>query len=186
MGFPYFSFKLPKSIDVSFLLNLLGHFKFMVMVALTHLGLSNTSQGPQQEAFSEELSANYVFIDWPTPSLVPIPVHILTASIKKRLPVVEYSEFLKKFSLGEKEDAVCTICLSSVEKSHEIRELSNCCHLFHRDCLDKWVDVGQVTCPLCRSMLFPAKGDMKRCGGDPWLMERNAYLFGEGHVMTTS
>ncbi|KAF5811974.1 putative transcription factor C2H2 family [Helianthus annuus] len=38
-----------------------------------------------------------------------------------------------------------------------IREIVNCKHVFHRECLDKWVDVGQVNCPLCRSVLLPSK-----------------------------
>ena len=26
---------------------------------------------------------------------------------------------------------------------------------FHKACIDKWVDKGQATCPLCRALLLP-------------------------------
>ncbi|RVW91698.1 hypothetical protein CK203_024160 [Vitis vinifera] len=51
--------------------------------------------------------------------------------IKKRLPAVEYSDFLHKIRRQEDEDTVCAICLNGFERRHEIRELPNCCHAFH-------------------------------------------------------
>lgn len=143
--------KMPKSINVVFLLNLLGYFKVIVMVALAHLGLFH----PPEQAYSEEHPAStyVVVMDGQTPSLVPVPV--VMAWIKKRVPVVEYGSFLERLGMHEDEDAVCSVCLDCIKRSHQIRELSNCCHVFHKECLDTWVDEGQVTCPLCRSMLFP-------------------------------
>lgn len=161
---------IPKTIDFSILLNLLGHLKFMIMVALTHLGLFNSI--PPQENNSYENTTTYVLVEWPTPSLVPVPTHALMAAIKKRLPVIEHGEYLNRNGMHEEEEAAaCSVCLSCIERSHEIRELTNCSHVFHRECLDNWVDVGQVTCPLCRSMLFPPKGDKAQCGGDLWMIE---------------
>ncbi|XP_059664129.1 brassinosteroid-responsive RING protein 1-like [Cornus florida] len=155
-------------------------------MALTHLGLYNP---PEHEDYTWENPTNYVLIlDGSSPSLVPIPVHIVTASIKKRLQVVPYAHFMEKIlglhkEEGEEENKVCAVCLDCIESSHEIRVLCNCCHLFHRECLDHWVDEGQVTCPLCRSMLLPPEGNLNllRCGGgdgggnggDPWMVERN-------------
>ncbi|KAK4365571.1 hypothetical protein RND71_016929 [Anisodus tanguticus] len=48
----------------------------------------------------------------------------------------------------------CSICLESMELEEEIRELITCNHVFHRGCLDTWVNDGHVTCP---SMLLPPK-----------------------------
>ncbi|WP_422615257.1 RING finger domain-containing protein, partial [Corynebacterium parakroppenstedtii] len=31
---------------------------------------------------------------------------------------------------------------------------TNCRHVFHRCCLDGWLDLGRMTCPLCRSPLL--------------------------------
>ncbi|RVW85769.1 hypothetical protein CK203_033406 [Vitis vinifera] len=132
--------KMPKSINVVFLLNLLGYFKVIVMVALAHLGLFH----PPEQAYSEEHPAStyVVVMDGQTPSLVPVPV--VMAWIKKRVPVVEYGSFLGKLGMHEDEDAVCSVCLDCIKRSHQIRELSNCCHVFHKECLDTWVDEGQA------------------------------------------
>ncbi|KAL6323141.1 hypothetical protein AAG906_027414 [Vitis piasezkii] len=36
-----------------------------------------------------------------------------------------------------------------------IRRLTNCKHIFHRSCLDRWMDHDQKTCPLCRTPFVP-------------------------------
>ncbi|KAE8715245.1 protein RIC1-like protein isoform X1 [Hibiscus syriacus] len=41
------------------------------------------------------------------------------------------------------------------EKGEEIRWLRNCRHVFHRACLDRWMDHDQITCPLCRTPFVP-------------------------------
>ena len=70
-----------------------------------------------------------------------------------------------------------------------MRELGNCCHVFHKECIDAWMDQGQATCPLCRSKLMPAgddehgRNELIKNGGDPWRRERMIYLFGEDYVM---
>ncbi|MFS8025018.1 putative transcription factor C2H2 family [Helianthus anomalus] len=55
------------------------------------------------------------------------------------------------------DEPVCTVYFEFIDGCDLIREIVNCKHVFHRECLDKWVDVGQVNCPLCRSMLLPSK-----------------------------
>ncbi|EYE94220.1 putative RING finger domain protein, partial [Aspergillus ruber CBS 135680] len=47
----------------------------------------------------------------------------------------------------------CAICLDSVLRSHEIRDLK-CLHVFHRECLDKWYLQDQFHCPLCHRAYF--------------------------------
>ncbi|KAL6345955.1 hypothetical protein AAG906_025235 [Vitis piasezkii] len=84
------------------------------------------------------------------------PVAVVMAWIKKRVPVVEYGSLLERLGTKEEDgDTACSVCLDRIKRSHEIRELPNCYPVFHKDCLDTWVDAGQVTCPLCRSMLLP-------------------------------
>ncbi|XVF72938.1 hypothetical protein PTKIN_Ptkin12aG0160800 [Pterospermum kingtungense] len=121
--------------------------------------------------------------DRPSPSLVPVPVpvnHVVSSLIKARLPVVEFRRS-KWQGLGE-QSAVCAICLACIEDSEEIRELGNCCHLYHRECVDGWVDQGHGTCPLCRLKLLPSEADDDEVAEgekDPWRLERFAYLFGD-------
>ncbi|CAN4124712.1 unnamed protein product [Withania somnifera] len=47
----------------------------------------------------------------------------------------------------------CAICLCKIEDGEQVREL-NCDHLFHRACLDRWMNCGRMTCPLCRNHLI--------------------------------
>ena len=49
----------------------------------------------------------------------------------------------------------CVVCMANIRNGEEIRELK-CRHLFHKTCLDGWLEHGQATCPLCRSSLFSA------------------------------
>ncbi|KAG5178534.1 hypothetical protein JKP88DRAFT_329024 [Tribonema minus] len=42
----------------------------------------------------------------------------------------------------------CSVCLSAFEAPQEVRQLP-CKHLYHKECIDKWLDSGKETCPLC-------------------------------------
>ncbi|KAL4807102.1 hypothetical protein BDV18DRAFT_112646 [Aspergillus unguis] len=44
----------------------------------------------------------------------------------------------------------CLICLSEYEAAEELRQLTKCQHLYHRDCIDQWLTTGRNSCPLCR------------------------------------
>ncbi|RVW65142.1 E3 ubiquitin-protein ligase RHA2A [Vitis vinifera] len=57
---------------------------------------------------------------------------------------------------GSKEAVDCVVCLCKIEEGEEIREL-RCGHMFHRDCLDRWVRQRNGTCPLCRGCLAPPR-----------------------------
>ncbi|KAJ4848222.1 hypothetical protein Tsubulata_014394 [Turnera subulata] len=46
----------------------------------------------------------------------------------------------------------CAVCLCKVEEGEEIREL-RCNHIFHRVCLDRWIEYRHSTCPLCRESI---------------------------------
>ncbi|KAG8658974.1 hypothetical protein MANES_02G000700v8 [Manihot esculenta] len=81
--------------------------------------------------------------------LFPIPIAV------PAIPIAKFSSILKTLGKGDDEEYICSVCLDSTRNKDGIRELCNCSHVFHKECLDKWVDVGQVTCPLCRSTLFP-------------------------------
>ncbi|KAH1262904.1 putative E3 ubiquitin-protein ligase XERICO [Glycine max] len=48
----------------------------------------------------------------------------------------------------------CSVCLTQFEPESEINRLS-CGHLFHKVCLEKWLDYWNITCPLCRTPLMP-------------------------------
>ncbi|KAK4384778.1 E3 ubiquitin-protein ligase ATL41 [Sesamum angolense] len=78
-------------------------------------------------------------------------------------------------------DACCAVCLSSIEGWHKVRELGNCAHAFHVECLDGWADQGQETCPVCRAKLLAGHAHEDE---DPWRSERMVYLFGEDCMLS--
>ncbi|CAN8286850.1 unnamed protein product [Cochlearia groenlandica] len=44
----------------------------------------------------------------------------------------------------------CAVCLSVLEEGDTARDLPNCKHVFHVDCVDTWLATCS-TCPVCRS-----------------------------------
>ncbi|KAF3921245.1 hypothetical protein ABW21_db0205442 [Orbilia brochopaga] len=44
----------------------------------------------------------------------------------------------------------CLVCLSDFEDGELCRQLVQCQHVFHRDCIDEWLTTGRNSCPLCR------------------------------------
>ncbi|XP_039031663.1 probable E3 ubiquitin-protein ligase XERICO isoform X2 [Hibiscus syriacus] len=88
----------------------------------------------------------------------------------------------------------CAVCLSQLKEGDEVRELRNCCHVFHRDCIDRWVDYDEdqdhdhvqedddnhKTCPLCRAPLLTSSQCLVWPKNEPsWAVERLLYLFGD-------
>ncbi|KAL3514036.1 hypothetical protein ACH5RR_026753 [Cinchona calisaya] len=48
----------------------------------------------------------------------------------------------------------CSICLCEFKEGDEARELL-CKHVFHKNCLEKWLRGSHGTCPLCRRLVVP-------------------------------
>lgn len=48
----------------------------------------------------------------------------------------------------------CAVCLSLLEEQDTARELPSCKHVFHVDCVDKWLTACS-TCPVCRTEVQP-------------------------------
>ena len=45
----------------------------------------------------------------------------------------------------------CSICLNPVRYTRRSKQL-DCGHLYHKECIDRWMEVGN-TCPMCRSLV---------------------------------
>ncbi|XP_059634643.1 brassinosteroid-responsive RING protein 1-like [Cornus florida] len=79
----------------------------------------------------------------------------------------------------------CAVCLDRLRERDEVRELGNCCHIFHSGCLDRWLDHDtHKTCPLCRSPLLTTTILSSSSQGlsqqqPSWVVERLLYLFGD-------
>lgn len=48
----------------------------------------------------------------------------------------------------------CAVCLGDYESSEMIRQLPDCHHHFHMECIDQWL-ATHTTCPMCRRSLLP-------------------------------
>lgn len=73
-------------------------------------------------------------------------------------PAIKYETLLH----CEDAEHDCSVCLTEFEPQSDINNLS-CGHLFHKVCLEKWLDYLNVTCPLCRTPLIPEFEDDPSC-----------------------
>ncbi|OAY31391.1 E3 ubiquitin-protein ligase RHA2A [Manihot esculenta] len=56
------------------------------------------------------------------------------------------------FNSANKGGSDCVVCLSTLRDGDQVRKL-DCCHVFHKECFDGWLDHLNFNCPLCRSPL---------------------------------
>ncbi|XP_059643562.1 brassinosteroid-responsive RING protein 1-like [Cornus florida] len=130
MGFPvaYTDILLPKLLLHT--LTVLGFIRKLISTLLRSLGLGDflepdISWTDRPDSVSEFHSVSAVLI-------------------RELLPVVKFSDLVDP-------PESCAVCLYEFDGSDEIRRLTNCRHIFHRSCLDRWMDHDQKTCPLCRT-----------------------------------
>ncbi|MCJ1364800.1 hypothetical protein MMC16_003917 [Acarospora aff. strigata] len=55
----------------------------------------------------------------------------------------------------------CLVCLCDYELKEEVRQLSKCGHLYHRECIDEWLTTGRNSCPLCRGQGVDEKAEAR-------------------------
>lgn len=59
--------------------------------------------------------------------------------------------------LDEAEDKTCcSICFSDYKGSEVVKIIPDCGHMFHIDCIDKWLR-RHATCPICRTAPLPSR-----------------------------
>ncbi|KAJ8763939.1 hypothetical protein K2173_003721 [Erythroxylum novogranatense] len=88
--------------------------------------------------------------------LVGIGVHSKFTVTSTCLAVDEVQEAICRFEELQSSTCygngdMCSICLVEFMKEDAVSQLTSCKHVFHVDCIDKWKDNLQFTCPLCRS-----------------------------------
>lgn len=60
----------------------------------------------------------------------------------RKLPVILYQNI-------QTNHTECSICLDKYQKQSKIRQLP-CQHIFHQECIDKWLTESRPTCPFCK------------------------------------
>lgn len=169
MGFPvgYTDLFLPKLL--LYLLTILGFIRRFTYALLSILGLAE---------FLEPGTASYPLRS----DSVSEPRSVSAALIRELLPVVKFSDLAEwKDELPEK----CAVCLYEFDGEDEIRRLTNCRHIFHRSCLDRWLDHDQKTCPLCRTQFVPE--EMQAAFNEKlWLASGISDFYGEYLPITTA
>ncbi|CDP08780.1 unnamed protein product [Coffea canephora] len=142
MGFPvgYTEVFLPKIFIQA--LSILGFIRSVLFSIFRFLGLSDFLEPAEGYYFQEN------------PAQMPLTPPISAILIRELLPVVKFSDLVAGAG-GEPPEKSCAVCLSEFEGGEEIRWLKNCKHIFHRSCLDRWMDHDQKTCPLCRTPFVP-------------------------------
>ncbi|KAM0888359.1 hypothetical protein ACQ4PT_028405 [Festuca glaucescens] len=157
MGFPvgYSELLLPK--QLLHLLLLLGYVRRCLLWAFHAVGLGDLldlADDAHHLALHDHSAASSS-----ASALQPQPQHrrsefrpVPAMVIEEVLPVVRFDELDSSASSCVVD---CAVCLSGIGGRDEVRRLSNCRHVFHKGCLDRWMEHDQRTCPLCRAPLIP-------------------------------
>lgn len=93
---------------------------------------------------------------------------------KNKMKMEDNKEEKKEASDEDNDECECLVCLSKFEPESQINDLP-CGHLFHKTCLEQWVDYWNITCPLCRTpfvattaALSPVEEDEGRYHNGVW------------------
>ncbi|TVU33255.1 hypothetical protein EJB05_25046, partial [Eragrostis curvula] len=59
-----------------------------------------------------------------------------------------------EYEQGDDARPECCVCLGEVEKGEMVKWMPMCLHMFHQQCIDRWLR-DNPTCPVCRSSVLP-------------------------------
>ncbi|PKU80942.1 RING-H2 finger protein ATL16-like [Dendrobium catenatum] len=51
-------------------------------------------------------------------------------------------------------EAECPVCISAFEEGEQVRQMAQCGHSFHTNCIDMWLN-SHNSCPVCRESVLP-------------------------------
>lgn len=92
----------------------------------------------------------------PSPAYFPAAIpRGLDESLIRLIPVIRFRKDAMENRGGgaeETEYLECAVCLSDFKEGEKLRVIPNCCHAFHIDCIDVWLQ-SNANCPLCRSSI---------------------------------
>ncbi|KAE9600802.1 hypothetical protein Lal_00011177 [Lupinus albus] len=80
------------------------------------------------------------------------------SSVIDSLPLFTFSSVTRRSATAA---ADCAVCLSKFQDHDLLRLLPLCCHAFHAECIDTWLQ-SNLSCPLCRSAIAAADNDLAK------------------------
>ncbi|KAF7844978.1 E3 ubiquitin-protein ligase ATL4 [Senna tora] len=130
---------------------LLRHLNLRCLRRLSPSSSSNatsSSSSPPASATPVFSSSRRVSPEIPSPSIID------------SLPLFTFSSITRRASAAANGgDGDCAVCLSKFEQRDLLRLLPLCCHAFHAECIDIWLQ-SNLTCPLCRSAIVASDSDL--------------------------
>lgn len=108
---------------------------------------------PSSSSSSQSAQSSTEYLENSSASILLYQTHPDTyiEEFRSRTPTVRFDTICGCKKPYERE---CSVCLTNFEPESEINHLG-CGHVFHKVCLDKWLDYWNITCPLCRTPLMP-------------------------------
>lgn len=129
----------------------LSIFKSLVRTILHIVGIRlSSSSSPSPSLSSSTSSVDYTENHSESFGFGRSPSYAYIEEFRSRIPAIRFDSMC---SCKEAEHD-CSVCLSQFQPESEINHLA-CGHLFHKVCLEKWLDYWNITCPLCRTPLMP-------------------------------
>jgi len=129
-----------------------------------HMAISNSIQDSQMNDFARECGLDYqTLLSLTQRDLTSDDYELLLAfdnTVKKKTVSCDILESLPTtvLSFDEKIEGmpelcdgdVCTTCLCDYVEGDEVRWIPQCAHIFHKSCIDEWLQSQSVSCPICR------------------------------------
>ncbi|XP_027338371.1 E3 ubiquitin-protein ligase ATL4-like [Abrus precatorius] len=108
-----------------------------------------------------------------------ISPEIASSSLADSLPAFTFSSVTRRSSSAAAGD--CAVCLSKFEQRDLLRLLPLCCHAFHAECIDTWLQ-SNLTCPLCRSVVATSESDLAKVFRSPSFAGGNSFRLEIGNI----
>ena len=82
-------------------------------------------------------------------------IGVIVAQPEEEIGELDFSNFIKIIPSSARNQNTCVICLDEFEDDESVTVLPQCHHIYHRECINKWLNVNQI-CPICRCSIFPS------------------------------
>lgn len=95
-------------------------------------------------------TVNFSAIDNIILTVDTVSIAISEYSTIKRTKIIEY---INDHTATNESNIECSICLCENTPKHRFVK-TECGHIFHKRCLEKWLYTNKNTCPLCREKIL--------------------------------